>query len=240
MVQALVTRPREDAEPVARALAGRGIAVMIEPLLGIEPVPGVTVDPTGLQGLLVTSANGARALARLLPGRDLPVWAVGDSSARVARELGFASVHSAGGDVEDLAALVAAGADPAAGALLHAAGETVAGDLSGRLAAHGFAVRRETLYRAVAATALSPDLCQALRAGAIDLALFFSPRTAATFATLVTDAGLGETLSRVVAYGLSGNVTARLAALPWAALRKAAEPTLAALLAAVDENGHPS
>ncbi|MEO0036662.1 MAG: Uroporphyrinogen-III synthase [Pseudomonadota bacterium] len=240
MVQALVTRPREDAEPVARALAGRGIAVMIEPLLGIEPVPGVTVDPTGLQGLLVTSANGARALARLLPGRDLPVWAVGDSSARVARDLGFATVHSAGGDVEDLAALVAAHADPAAGALLHAAGETIAGDLSGRLAERGFAVRRETLYRAVAATALSPDLCQSLRAGAIDFALFFSPRTAATFATLVTDAGLGETLSRVVAYGLSGNVTARLAALPWATLHKAAEPTLAALLAAVDENGHPS
>jgi len=240
MAQALVTRPREDAEPVARALAERGISVMIEPLLGIEPIPGVTVDPTGLQGLLVTSANGARTLARLLPDRALPVWAVGDASARVARDLGFATVRSAGGDVEDLAALVAAHADPAAGALLHAAGETVAGDLSARLRETGFAVRRETLYRAVTATRLSPDLCQALQAGTIDLALFFSPRTAATFATLVADAGLGETLSRVVAYGLSGNVTARLSELSWAALHKAAEPTLAALLAAVDENGHPS
>lgn len=240
MVQALVTRPQEDAEPVARALASRGIAVMIEPLLGIEPVPGATVDPTGLQGLLVTSANGARALARLLPDRTLPVWAVGDASARVARDLGFGAVQSAGGDVETLAALVAARVDPAGGALLHAAGETVAGDLSGLLAGHGFTVRRETLYRAVTATALSADLGQALRAGTIDLALFFSPRTAATFATLATDAGLGETLSRVVAYGLSGNVTAKLAELPWAALRKAAEPTLAALLAAIDENGHPS
>jgi uroporphyrinogen-III synthase len=240
MVQALVTRPREDAEPVARALADRGIAVMIESLLGIEPLPGVSVDPTGLQGLLVTSANGVRALARLLPDRTLPVWAVGDASARVAREMGFAAVESAGGDVETLADLVSARVDPARGALLHAAGEAVAGDLSGRLGERGYHVRREVLYRAVTATTLSPDLCRALQAGEIDLALFFSPRTAATFATLIADAGLGEKLARVQAYGLSGNVTAKLNELPWAALHKAAEPTLAALLAAVDENGRPS
>ena len=54
------------------------------------------------------------------------------------------------------------------------------------------------------------------------------------------DAGLGGTLTHVVAYGLSANVAAKLAPLPWAALHTAAEPTLAALLAAVDENGRRS
>ena len=105
---------------MAQALAARGIDSLIEPLLGIEPVPGAAVDPTGLQGLLVTSANGARAVARLLPDRSLPVWAVGDSSARAARALGFEHVESAGGDVETLADLVQARVDPSAGALLHA------------------------------------------------------------------------------------------------------------------------
>ncbi|CCG41843.1 uroporphyrinogen-III synthase [Magnetospirillum molischianum] len=240
MVKALVTRPKEDAEPVSRALTDRGIAVMTEPLLRIESVPGVSVDTAGLQGLLVTSANGARALARLLPDRTLPVWAVGDGSARVAREMGFVSIEYAGGDVGSLTNLVLARVDPTRGALLHAAGENVAGDLSGCLNERGYRVRREVLYRAVPATGLSPELCRALQAGEIDLALFFSPRTAATFATLVNDAGLGEMLARVEAYGLSGNVTAKLNGLPWAALHRAAEPTLAALLAAVDENGRPS
>lgn len=240
MVLALVTRPREDSEAVALALSARGIDSLIEPLLDIEPVSGAAIDPAGLQGLLVTSANGARAVARLLPDRSLPVWAVGDSSARAARALGFTRVESAQGDVETLADLVIDRVEPARGALLHAAGETVAGDLSGRLEARGFTVRRETVYRAVTARALSDEAATALRAGRIDMALFFSPRTADTFVNLLTDAGLGGTLTRIEAYGLSANVTAKLAPLPWAALHRAAEPTLAALLAAIDENGRRS
>ncbi len=242
-MRALVTRPREDSETVARALAERGLEVMIEPLLDIAPVPGATVDAAGAQGILVTSANGIRALARLLPDRDLPVWTVGDASASIARALGYGRVESAGGDVETLAALVAKRVDPAGGALLHAAGTVNAGDLAGRLGVLGFQVRRQVLYRAVTAAVLTPELRTALESGTIDLALFFSPRTAATFVRLVTDAGLTGTLARVTAYGLSANVAAELASLSWAGLRQAAEPTQAALLAALDDDltrGRPS
>jgi len=239
-VLALVTRPRDESEAVARSLAERGIDSLIEPLLDIAAVPEARIEPEGLQGLLVTSANGARAVAALLPDRHLPVWAVGDSSARTARALGFTQVESADGDVETLADLVTARVDPARGALLHAAGETVAGDLSGRLGARGFTVRRETVYRAVTATRLSDAAQGALAAGHIGLALFFSPRTAGTFVSLLSEAGLGGTVARVTAYGLSANVIAKLAPVSWAALRQAAEPTLAALLAAIDEDGRRS
>ena len=242
-MRALVTRPREDSEAVAAALAARGLDVMIEPLLDIAPVAGASVAAEGAQGILVTSANGIRALARLHSGRHLPVWAVGDASARVARELGFARVESAGGDVETLATLVASKLDPEAGALLHAAGSVTAGDLSGRLSALGFEVRRQVLYQAVTATAFSPELERALRGRTIDLALFFSPRTARTFATLIGQAGLGESLGSIAAYCLSDNVSVALASLPWRMCRRAAQPTQAALLAAIDddlERGIPS
>jgi uroporphyrinogen-III synthase len=241
-MRALVTRPREDSEAVARALAKRGLEVMIEPLLDIEAVPGAAVDAAGAQGILVTSANGIRALARLHPDRALPVWAVGDASAAIARSLGYDRVESAGGDVETLAALVVKRVDPARGALLHAAGTVNAGDLAGRLGAQGFQVRRQVLYQAVTAAALTADLRMALEAGSIDLALFFSPRTAATFVRLVRAAGLGTTLARVAAYGLSANVASELAGLSWAGLRRAAEPTQAALLAVLDDDlrGRPS
>jgi len=233
-MRALVTRPREDSDAVARALAARGLDVMIEPLLAIEMLARAEVDAAGAQGILVTSANGIRALARLHPDRTLPVWTVGDSSAAIARALGYGRVESAGGDVESLAALVAGRVDPANGALLHAAGSVNAGNLAGRLGALGFQVRRQVLYRAVTADTITPELRTALEAGAIDLALFFSPRTAATFVRLVTAAGLRDRLAGVTAYGLSANVAAELAALPWAGLRQAADPTQAALLAALD------
>jgi uroporphyrinogen-III synthase len=235
-MRALVTRPREDSEAVAQALAQRGLDVMIEPLLDIEPIPEAVVDASGAQGILVTSANGIRALARLHPDRGLPVWTVGDASAKVARSLGYAQVESAHGDVETLAALVAARVDPAVGVLLHAAGPVNAGDLAGRLGTLGFAVRRQVLYRAVTAIGLSHDLRSALEEGSLHLALFFSPRTAATFARLVLAAGLGNCLARITAYGLSANVAAELTGLSWAGLRQAAEPTQAALLAVLDDD----
>lgn len=233
-MRALVTRPREDSDSVARTLEARGLDVMIEPLLDIEPVPEARVDADGAQGILVTSANGIRALARLHGDRTLPVWAVGDASATVARALGYVQVESAGGDVDTLAELVTRRVDPARGVLLHAAGSVTAGDLAGLLEAQGYRVRRQVLYRAVTASRLSPDLRQALETGTIHLALFFSPRTAATFVRLITAAGLGDAVARITAYGLSANVSAQLAPLPWARLRQAAEPTQAALLAALD------
>lgn len=235
-LRALVTRPREDSEATARELAARGISAMIEPLLDIVPADDAVVETEGAQGILVTSANGIRALARLHAGRDLPVWTVGDASAREARALGFTRVESADGDVEGLAALVAAKVDAKAGALLHAAGSVNAGDLSGRLTGLGYEVRRLVLYRAETATALSSALTEELAAGGLDLALFFSPRTAKTFATLARAAGVQGSLSRLAAYALSANVAAELAPLPWRVLRQAAEPTQAALLAALDDD----
>jgi len=234
MRTALVTRPREDSDGVARELSARGFAVAIEPLLDIVSVDAA-VETAGVQGILATSANGIRALARACTERSLPVWAVGDASARVARELGYARVESAGGDVETLAALVTQRCTPQAGAFLHAAGTVTAGDLSGRLGEAGFAVRRIVLYEAKTATEISPSLAERLRSDGVDVALFFSPRTAATFATLVRAAGLDGSTARIEAFALSPAVAGELASLPWARIHVAAAPTQAALLAALDE-----
>ena len=236
---ALVTRPAADAAPLVEALERRGFDVLLEPLLAIEPVEGAAVDLAGVQGVLATSANGVRALAQATGRRDLPLWAVGDATARAAREMGFATVESAGGDVESLAALVAARLDPNAGALLHVAGTQLAGDLAGRLGEAGFAVRRAVLYEARPATALSPGLEEALRAGRVAAAAFFSPRTAATFASLIATPERAALLRGAVAYALSAAVAERLAALPWRAVRAAARPTQDALLAAVDADRAP-
>ena len=50
------------------------------------------------QAILVTSANGARALAEASEQRSKPIFAVGDTTASTAEGLGFHSVASASGD----------------------------------------------------------------------------------------------------------------------------------------------
>ncbi len=233
-MQALITRPIEDAGPLAAALAARGVTPVSEPLLAIRPRPAAAVALAGVQAVLFTSANGVRTFGRMAARRDLAVLAVGDATARAARAIGFHDVASAGGDVEDLAALAAARLDPRRGALLHVAGSIVAGDLAGRLAAAGFRVRRVALYDAEPVAALSEATVAALRAQRIAAAFFFSPRTAAHFVTLARAAALDEACRHVAALALSPAVAAALSPLGWAPLIVAAAPEQAALLTAFD------
>jgi len=102
---ALVTRPIEDAQTLTAALAAREVTALVEPLLTIRFLPETNIDLSGVQALVFTSANGARAFAAASPRRDVAVFAVGDRTAATARALGFGDVISAGGDVAHLAAL---------------------------------------------------------------------------------------------------------------------------------------
>ena len=229
-MRVLITRPREDAASLADELAARGHETLIESLLTIVPRRDAEVDLQGVQALAFTSANGARVFAGLLPRRDLPVYAVGDSTAEAARGAGFAEVESAGGDVEALAALIEARLEPADGTVFHAAARRVTGDLQGRLKAAGFAVRRVALYDAEPIAALSPTATSALRDGSIDAILFFSPRTGETFVRLMSEAKLTDAYGRWHAICLSQAVADQVGDVPWRSLRVADRPTRAGLM----------
>lgn len=229
----LITRPIEDSKPLADALEERGIEVLIEPLLEIRHLDDAEIDLDGVQALLFTSANGARAFAALSPRRDIKVFTVGDGSADAARQAGFATVESARGDVEALAALVVDRLKAEGGILFHAAGTVTAGDLKTRLDGLGYRVRRAQLYEAKIATALSPETRANLTLGGIDAVLLFSPRTAGTFAQLWQEAG-APTLARVRALCLSAAVAREVGNLGWGAVEIADRPDLPSMLALVD------
>ena len=232
-MRVLITRPIEDAKPLADALAERKIDVLIEPLLEVTPLDDAEIDLEGVQALLFTSANGVRAFAGLNPRRDLTALTVGDGSAEAARRAGFARVESAKGDVEALAALVVDRLKPDDGILFHAAGTVTAGDLKARLEGLGYQVRRAQLYDARIATALSPETRANLTLGGIDAVLLFSPRTARTFAELWRAAG-SPGLGDIQALCLSAAVVREIDTLGWAAVEIADRPDLPSMLALVD------
>jgi len=237
-MKALVTRPREDAAGLTAALRARGLEPLLEPLLSIELARDASATLTaalpGAQAALFTSANGVRAFAKISPRRDLPAFTVGDATARAAQAAGFARIESAGGDVHALAALAAQRLDPASGALIHAAASAVAGDLAGELARAGFTVRRLRLYEAVAAAHLTAESRDAIAAGAVGTAIFFSPRTAETFVTLARAARIDGRAATIAAVVLSPAVAAALGPLTWRCIEVAAAPNEPALLAALD------
>ncbi len=232
-LRVLLTRPREDSEVLSDLLHGHGIETVIEPMMEIIPT-GIIPDFDGVQAVLLTSANGARALADKSTARDVPVFAVGDATAYAAREAGFASVESASSDVRALADLVQARLKPDDGALLHPAGSRVAGDLAGMLNGQGFDVRRAVLYEARLSVDLSEPICEQLAAGALDAALFFSPRTAQSFGILINQARLSSACANMDAFCLSAAVADALRELPWRTVRIAETPEIGALLSEIE------
>jgi uroporphyrinogen-III synthase len=233
-MQALVTRPWEESESLAAALATRGVVTVVEPMIEVHYRTLAALDVAEVQAVLCTSANGVRALARASGERGLPLFAVGDATASRARAEGFTAVESAGGDVGDLVRLTAARLRPQDGRLLHVAGNVVAGDLAAALRAQGFTIERSVLYEARAVAALSAAAVRALRSGAIDFALFFSPRTAATFARLADVACVTECCGTITALSISPAADAALGDLPWHDRRVAGWPNQSALLDTLD------
>jgi uroporphyrinogen-III synthase len=234
LMRALVTRPRAEAEALAALLARRGIETVIEPLIEIAASGAALPDLGGVRAVLCTSANGARALAQASVERNLPVFAVGDATARAARDAGFSRVESAGGDVEDLARLVRLRLRPEGGRLLHIAGSEMAGDLAASLAADGFTVDRMVLYEARAVGSFSPATAELIADGEFAFALFFSPRTATIFARLADEAAVTDGLNATIAVSISAAADAMLADLPFRARLIAEAPTQAALIELIE------
>ena len=232
----LLTRPREDSLALAEVLARHGVDALIEPMMTIRIDEGARLDLSGAQAILLTSANGARALAAAAPdraARQLPVLAVGCATARTAHDAGFGMVTAADGDVDALAALVQDRLRPEAGRLVHVAGRVSTGDLAARLRDAGFEAERVPLYEAVAARALTPPACRALEAQALAGVALFSPRTARLFAKLVLESGLDSTVRALTAFCLSQAVAEAAATLSWQRVSVAAAPLQESLVACV-------
>jgi uroporphyrinogen-III synthase len=236
-MRVLITRPEREATALATALIERGHAPVVAPLFRLEilrPPADFAAALASCQAVLLTSANGARALAEASEQRGKPILAVGDTTASTAEGLGFAAVVSAAGDGPALADLARRELDPKKGPLIHVSGVDVALDLGEILTPDGFEVRRFALYEAREEAGLPDSARAALAAHALDAATFFSSRAANTFAKLVGDAGLVDSLRAVTAIAISPAALAPLAALPFKATVAAARPTRQSVLDEID------
>src|SRR5262249_38457908 len=124
----LVTRPEPDALKLRAALEQRGHQATVEPLLTVSFDDADPIDLQGVQALTATSRNALRALKShpaLAEARSLPLFAVGEATAREARAMGFGVVIAGAGTAQELVVHIVSALDPAAGLLLHLAGDSL-------------------------------------------------------------------------------------------------------------------
>jgi uroporphyrinogen-III synthase len=193
----LVTRPHPDNETTAEALRARGHVVLLAPVLKFEPMAFRDESEAGFGAIIVTSANAIRAVApqlRDLGLLDLPLFAVGEHTAAVARHAGFDEVIVAGGDAASLRDKVMKSARGKVlkkkSTLLYLAGADLSRDLGGELGAEGFNVITQTTYRMVPVRHLPREVCEGFAAHDIAAVLHYSRRSARAFLEAARDEGV--------------------------------------------------
>ena len=232
----LVTRPGQDGEHLATELSGLGFHPHVAPVFRIEFARVEIEDEVGLaQTIVFTSRNGVRAFCLNSQERDKSVYAVGDSTANLAREEGFREVHSASGTGEELARLIGDELSPESGPLLLATGETPAGHFAEILTERGFELLRRTLYKAVRVNELGTETRALLEEGKLDCVLLYSPATAGAFVELVSDHDLAHVLKNLQAVCLSEPVAARLDPAAWKQIQIADRPNQKSLIRKLHE-----
>ncbi len=198
----LITRPKQDTISLAEYLKDRGHNVFIESLIAIEYYNINDIDLENLQAIIITSANGIRALSAITRNRDIPIVTVGHMSAQEAIKLGFLNVSSATnrnqtGNVDLLIDYIESNFSQENGVLLHISAKHITGNLKDRLERKGFDIERITMYEAKALTYLSVGLKGDLQNDKIGAVLLYSPRTADIFLKLLIQENMDNYIKNI-------------------------------------------
>ena len=210
-MRVLLTRPIDDAKETAATLQAMGHEPLIEPLLHIKINEGPALETKPYRLLVITSMNGVRAARQRITDRSIEILAVGDTTAREARRSGFDNVSIAdGGGTQGILSALARMDRSDSRPLLHVSGVDAASDLQSAVQDLGLRLERVQLYKAQAAQGFSAATTKAIAEQSIDVAMFFSPRTASIFCDLATRAGLESSLAGVWACAISNNTSRSL------------------------------
>ncbi len=225
----LVTRPEPGASETAARLRGLGFDPVLSPMLTIEPLSCALPAASGLQAVLVTSANAVANLPQHLVA--LPLFAVGAATAARAKARGFAHVESADADAAALARLAAARCRPDGNPVLLAHGLGQGDALHAALTEAGLPVIRAALYATHPVVSLPPAAASCWRDGLIAASLFFSAETARAFVRAAVAGGVAEAARHSAALAIGAPAASALAPLPWRQVRVAVRPDQESLLA---------
>jgi uroporphyrinogen-III synthase len=214
MRRLFVLRPEPGASETLERARSLGLETVAHPLFQVEPVAWEAPDGSSFDALLLTSANalvhGGEQLSRL---RGLPVHAVGEATAKAAREAGFDIKSEGDSGVERLLGSI----EPDL-RLLHLSGEHRREP--GEARQH---VQAITVYRSVEIAA--PD---GLRELGGQVAAIHSPRAAERLAKLVEELRIDRATVRLACISKAAQDAAGEG---WEASEAAEKPRDEALLA---------
>jgi uroporphyrinogen-III synthase len=200
----IITRPLEDAISTAERLAERGFASFVEPMLAVEFFQaGVEVlkkDILQYDGIIITSKNALRIVSGI--NKNIKIIVLGAATTALAIECGFTNVEYAGANINELCEFVKA--KYAGKTFCYASGESVTQVLGVQNC--GNFITRVVVYKTIASQNFSEEFVVRLKNGNFKGVMFFSTKTAATFARILEHDALQTYAKQVTAICLSVNI----------------------------------
>lgn len=218
----LVTRPIEEATSTAERLEALGHRVVIAPAIRVEPVSFEI--PESNRSIIVTSQNAARMGLANIDDKTRPIFAVAEKTAAKVREMGFTNVTVGPGTARQLVPLLLECGLSEKRKYTHLCGSTLSYNISDVLKNEGLDAENTITYQTTAVRGLSASVQEALDAEEIDVALFYSPRTATIFEETVAEYGRSDWVRSMDALCLSTRVASNLLG-PWRNKNYAVIPT---------------
>lgn len=227
----LVTRPIDEASATAEKLEAMGHTVIIAPMIRIDPVSFEI--PKEDRSLIVTSKNGARYGLANIGNKARPIFAVAEETAAEVRKLGFTNVAVGPGTVRQLMPMLLECGISEKRKYAYLCGNNISYDISSALKAEGVDSQNVVTYQSLPLRAFSAGVQEAMEEGEIDIALFYSPRTATTFEETAAEYGRSDWLNKIDAVALSTRVKEQLIG-PWKSVRYAIMPTEKSVFALIE------
>ncbi len=233
MPRVLLIRPLADALPLAKLLESKGVKSHLYPLFEPHflPLPPLKTP----QGLIITSKNALRAIEGYEELKKVPLYVVGDQTARLAQDMGFSKVSSASGTSQELIELVLNHAHPQKGVLWHLSGEITKGNIANELRTEGFEAERHIVYHIQEAENFPETLLSDLQKEKISHVMFFSPHTTTIFVKLIIKNALEKHAFRMTALCLSHDVAEEAGSIEWKKIWVSPQPTTQNMTGYFDE-----
>jgi uroporphyrinogen-III synthase len=207
----LVLRPEPGNAKTCLRATELGLNVISLPLFRVEPTEWTAPNADTLNGVLMTSANAARYGGEQLANyRHLPLFAVGDATAKAAQEAGFMPEAIGQSDAASVLSVIAAQQHRR---ILHLCGADVT-----PVAAGNVEIERRCVYRSKSVET-KPEWPFLLRDWPI--ALIHSARAGARFAEVLANSTVPKSSITLVAIS---DAAARAAGSGWETIAIAANP----------------
>jgi len=222
----LITRPTTEARPSGDKLEMMGHRAVYAPMLNIGPISFEIPDDK--RSLIVTSKNGARFGLANIGEKGRAIFAVGEQTAAIARDMGFTNITVGPGTARKLVPILLECGDTYKRDYAHLCGNEIAYNISDVLKHEGIDSVNTVTYQTTPNRSFSPAVAEALSSGEIDTVLFYSPRTATIFEEAISESGQFDWLPKLDALCLSPRVADQLMG-PWHSIKSAVLPTEKAL-----------